>query len=66
MSSVEIEMEFMNSRGVTDVVHKVVAVGSRDVHKAQEFIDVILAGNKSIKAGTYEDVYANEVRCSHI
>jgi trehalose/maltose hydrolase-like predicted phosphorylase len=61
-----IEVELMTSRGVTDVVHKVVAVGSRDVRKAQEFVDVVLAGDKAIKAGTYEDVYADEVSCSHI
>lgn len=48
---------------MTDVVHKVVAVGSRSVAKAQEFIDKYAAGNKSIKAlGTYEEVYADKVR----
>ena len=56
----------MASRGVTDVVHKVVAVGSRDVRKAQGFIDDILAGDKAIKAGTYEDVYADKVSCSNL
>ena len=42
-------------------MHKVVAVGSRDPRKAQDFIDAILAGDKTIKAGTYEDVYADQV-----
>ena len=46
-----------------DVVHKVTAVGSRDVAKAQEFIGKLAHGDKSIKAyGTYQEVYADEVR----
>jgi len=49
------------SRGVDDVVHSVVAVGSRTVQKAQEFIDEVAGGTKNIKAyGTYEEVYADE------
>ena len=45
-----------------DVVHKVTAVGSRSVAKAQEFIDSSAHGDKSIKAyGTYEEVYADKV-----
>ena len=45
-----------------DVVHKVSAVGSRSVAKAQEFIDNSAHGDKSIKAyGTYEEVYADTV-----
>jgi hypothetical protein len=51
------------SRGVADVVHKVVAVGSRSVEKAQDFIDEVIGGDKGIRAyGTYEDIYADEVR----
>lgn len=50
------------SRGVHDIVHKVAAVGSRTVEKAQDFIDKCAQGDKSIKAyGTYEEVYANKV-----
>ena len=38
------------------------SVGSRSVEKAQEFIDRVAGGNKSIKAfGTYEEVYADKV-----
>lgn len=49
---------------MTDVVHKVVAVGSRSMTTAQEFIDAI--GDTSIKAfGTYEEVYADKVRRYH-
>lgn len=52
-----------HSRDTHDVVHKVAAVGSRDVTKAQEFIDAYAPGDKSIKAyGTYEEVYADKVR----
>ncbi|KDQ61766.1 hypothetical protein JAAARDRAFT_66830 [Jaapia argillacea MUCL 33604] len=48
------------TRDVHDVVHKVVAIGSRSVEKAQEFIDTYAAGDKSIKAyGTYEGVYSD-------
>jgi len=44
------------------VVHKVAAVGSRDITKAQEFIDTYGGGDKSTKAyGTYEEVYADKV-----
>ncbi|KZT10058.1 NAD-binding protein [Laetiporus sulphureus 93-53] len=49
------------TRGTTDVVHQVVAVGSRngEVHKAQAFIDTYAPG-KNVKAyGTYEEVYAD-------
>ena len=50
------------SRDVHDVLHKVTSVGSRSVEKAQEFIDRIAGGDKSIKAfGTYEEVYTDEV-----
>ncbi|KDQ61767.1 hypothetical protein JAAARDRAFT_190493 [Jaapia argillacea MUCL 33604] len=48
------------TRDVHDVVHKVVAIGSRTVEKAQEFIDKYAAGDKSIKPyGTYEGVYSD-------
>lgn len=50
-------------RDVHDVVHKVVAVGSRSVEKAQEFIDSIAGSDKAIKAyGSYEEVFADKVR----
>ncbi|KAF5373224.1 hypothetical protein D9615_007494 [Tricholomella constricta] len=46
------------SRDVHDVVHKVAAVGSRSVEKAQEFIDTVAGGDKSIRAyGTYKEIY---------
>ncbi|KAK7056294.1 hypothetical protein VNI00_002847 [Paramarasmius palmivorus] len=49
------------TRGVTDVVHKVTAVGSRSVEKAREFIDRILGGDSSIKPyGSYGEVYADK------
>ncbi|TFK39935.1 NAD(P)-binding protein [Crucibulum laeve] len=49
------------TRDVQDVIHKVVAVGSRSVQKAQEFIDTVAGGDKAIKAyGTYEEVYADK------
>lgn len=45
-----------------DVIHKVTAVGSRDVTKAQAFIDKLALGDKYVKAyGTYEEVYAEKV-----
>ena len=45
-----------------DVIHKVTAIGSRDVTKAQEFIDKFVRGDKSVKAyGKYEEVYADKV-----
>ena len=48
---------------VDDVVHKVTAVGSRDMAKAWGFIDKSAYGDKSIKAyGTYQEVYADKVR----
>ncbi|KAJ7173759.1 hypothetical protein C8R46DRAFT_122049 [Mycena filopes] len=49
------------TRDVHDVAHKVVAVGSRKVETAQEFIAANAAGDASIKAyGTYEEVYADK------
>ncbi|KAF8075024.1 hypothetical protein FPV67DRAFT_1475762 [Lyophyllum atratum] len=49
------------TRDVHDVVHKVAAVGSRTVEKAQEFIDAVAGGDKSIKSyGSYQGVYADK------
>ncbi|KAJ6485867.1 NAD(P)-binding protein [Mycena sanguinolenta] len=49
------------TRDVHDVVHKVIAVGSRKIETAQEFIVANAGGDKSIKAyGTYEEVYADQ------
>ena len=54
-------------RTVGDVIHKVTAIGSRDVTKAQEFIDKHARGDKSVKAyGTYEEVYADKVGIQRI
>ncbi|KAJ7576891.1 hypothetical protein C8J56DRAFT_971858 [Mycena floridula] len=48
------------TRDVHDVIHKVVAVGSRKVETAQEFIAKVAGGDTSIQAyGTYEEVYAD-------
>jgi hypothetical protein len=50
------------SRETYDVIHKVTAVASRSLAKAQIFIDTIAHGDKSIKAyGSYEDIYVDEV-----
>lgn len=47
---------------MVDVIHKVVAVGSRTAGKAQEFIDAKAGGDKNIKAyENYADVYADSV-----
>ncbi|KAF8889338.1 NAD(P)-binding protein [Infundibulicybe gibba] len=49
------------TRDVTDIVHKVAAVGSRSVDKATEFITNIAGGDTSIRAyGTYAEVYADK------
>ncbi|KAJ6581188.1 hypothetical protein B0H19DRAFT_1114132 [Mycena capillaripes] len=49
------------TRDVHDVVHKVVAVGSRKLETAQEFISANAGGDQSIKAyATYEEVYADK------
>ena len=51
------------SRGVHDVTHEVIAVGSRDVQKAQEFINLNAGGDKKIKAyGSYDEVFADKVK----
>lgn len=43
-----------------DIVHKVVAVGSRNTRKAQDFVEENAGGDESIKAyGTYAEVYAD-------
>ena len=43
-------------------MHKVAAVGSRSVDSAQNFINTVAEGDKSIKAyGSYEQVYADKV-----
>ncbi|KAK9233778.1 hypothetical protein V1525DRAFT_415385 [Lipomyces kononenkoae] len=48
------------SRGVTDVVHKVVAVASRSVQKAEKFITEFGNGVQGIKAyGSYADLFAD-------
>lgn len=50
------------SRDVTDVVHKIVAVGSRSVKTAKEFIDREIKDD-SVKAyGTYDELFADKVR----
>ncbi|EGO20891.1 hypothetical protein SERLADRAFT_351556 [Serpula lacrymans var. lacrymans S7.9] len=62
--SVSLINYFLNNvevRDVHDVVHKVTAVGSRSVEKAQKFITEYVEGDKSVKAyGTYEEVYADK------
>ncbi|KAG2366944.1 NAD(P)-binding protein [Suillus spraguei] len=48
------------TRNVTDVAHKVTAVGSRSVQSAQKFITEYAKGDKSIKAyGSYAGVFAD-------
>ncbi len=50
------------SRDVTDVTHKVVAVGSRTVAKAQEFIDTNIGTEDQAKPyGSYDELYAAKV-----
>ncbi|QRV74261.1 oxidoreductase family, NAD-binding rossmann fold protein [Ceratobasidium sp. AG-Ba] len=49
------------TRDVTDVLHHVAAVGSRDVAKAQEFIDKNAPSRPDIKAyGSYEEVVTDK------
>ncbi|KAK0202798.1 hypothetical protein DFS33DRAFT_1342839 [Desarmillaria ectypa] len=49
------------TRDVHDVVHKLVAVGSRTTEKAQEFINTNAGEASSIKAyGSYEEVYTDK------
>ncbi|KAG1781045.1 hypothetical protein EV702DRAFT_1077323 [Suillus placidus] len=48
------------TRDVTDVAHKVTAVGSRSIQSAKNFIDEYAEGDKSIKAyGSYAGVFAD-------
>jgi hypothetical protein len=55
-------LDLLIRRDVHDVVHKVVAVGSRSLNKAQEFIKNSAGGDLSINAyGTYDEVYADKV-----
>lgn len=49
------------SRNVHDVVHKVIAVGSRNLATAEEFVNEHLKCEKSIRAyGSYGEVYADK------
>jgi len=48
------------TRNVHDIIHKVVAVGSRDVDKAKAFVSQFIAHEQDVKAyGSYEEVYAD-------
>ncbi|KAH9846034.1 NAD-P-binding protein [Lenzites betulinus] len=48
------------TRNVTDVAHKIVAVGSRSVESAQKFVSEYAPKEKDIKTyGTYTDVFAD-------
>jgi len=52
-----------STRGVHDVVHKVTSVGSRDISKAQQFIDKFVTGDAKSGAkayGSYEEVVKAE------
>jgi len=50
-----------STRGVSDVVHKVVAIGSRDVTKSKEWTDEHTGAGSGVKAyGTYEEVVADK------
>ncbi|KAI1796650.1 NAD(P)-binding protein [Ganoderma leucocontextum] len=49
------------TRNVTDVAHKVVAVGSRSTESAQKFIDAYIYGDKNVKPyGSYAEVFADK------
>jgi predicted dehydrogenase len=49
------------TRDVHDLVHKVTAVGSRNVDSAEKFIAQYASGDSSIKAyGSYGEVYADD------
>ncbi len=53
-----------HSRNVKDVVHKVVAVGSRSTESAQNFINTYINGDKSVKPyGSYAGLFADKVSC---
>ncbi|EJF64256.1 NAD(P)-binding protein [Dichomitus squalens] len=68
ISTGRIAMEFVKdllvdpaSRDVTDVAHKVVAVGSRSTESAQKFIDAYINGDNNVKAyGSYAEVFADK------
>ena len=52
----------MYSRNVSDVVHKVTAVASRNVETAQHFVNKELKSDSSVKAyGTYDELFADPV-----
>ena len=59
------------SRGTRDILHRVVAVGSRNIQKARSFVNNYAGGTPSVKAyGSYEEVYGDDVgesfqRCQH-
>ncbi|KIJ69242.1 hypothetical protein HYDPIDRAFT_24094 [Hydnomerulius pinastri MD-312] len=54
-------LEDPSTRDTTDVAHKIVAIGSRSVEKAQKFINEFVKADKSVKAyGTYDEVYADK------
>jgi hypothetical protein len=54
--------ELLSRRDVHDVTHEIVAVGSRSVEKAQEFIKAQIPGDESVKAyGTYTEVFQDKV-----
>jgi hypothetical protein len=47
---------------VDDVTHKVIAVGSRSVESAKNFIEINAKGDVYIKAyGSYGDIYKDKV-----
>jgi hypothetical protein len=48
-------------RDVHDVVHKIAAVGSRSVEKAQQFIDEVVKDKETKPYGTYDEVYQDPV-----
>jgi hypothetical protein len=50
------------TRDVHDVVHKIVAVGSRSAEKAQQFIDTVVKDKGAKAYGSYEQVYQDPVR----
>ncbi len=50
------------SRGTYDILHRVVAVGSRNIQKARDFVNNYADSTPSVKAyGSYEEVYADDV-----
>ncbi|KAF8740738.1 hypothetical protein AX14_007378 [Amanita brunnescens Koide BX004] len=50
-----------STRGTHDVIHRLVAVGSRSVQKAQHFVNAYANGDPSVKAyGSYEEIYADD------